>query len=143
MQQNSNTTYRIDDFGRVGADGKPRELHAEKALEVINFDDKAPAKVDAISISKNDQTELFEICRSPFFLLEKWVSQGEAKQEVVAPDGSSFHVLFMAKGSGLVSANGEAVIMRQGMSVLIPACTKAYEVNFATSGAEVFRIMLP
>lgn len=34
IQQNSNTTYRVSDYGRLGADGKPRELHVEKALEV-------------------------------------------------------------------------------------------------------------
>lgn len=34
IQQNSNTTYRVSDYGRLGADGKPRELHIEKALEV-------------------------------------------------------------------------------------------------------------
>ncbi len=34
IQQNSNTTYRVSDYGRLGADGKPRELHIEKALDV-------------------------------------------------------------------------------------------------------------
>ena len=36
VQQNSNSTYRVWDFGRVGADGKPRELHIDKALEYEN-----------------------------------------------------------------------------------------------------------
>ena len=36
VQQNSNSTYRVFDFGRVGVDGKPRELHIDKALEVTN-----------------------------------------------------------------------------------------------------------
>lgn len=38
IQQNSDLTYRVYDYDRVGADGKPRELHVEKALEVLNFD---------------------------------------------------------------------------------------------------------
>ncbi len=37
IQQNSNTTYRVYDFGRVGKDGKPRELHIDKAIEVSNL----------------------------------------------------------------------------------------------------------
>lgn len=37
IQQNSNSTYRVYDFGRVGADGKPRQLHIEKALDVSNL----------------------------------------------------------------------------------------------------------
>ena len=36
IQENSNITYRVYDYGRVGADGKPRELHIEKALDVAN-----------------------------------------------------------------------------------------------------------
>ena len=43
IQQRSNTTYRVYDWGRVGNDGKPRELHIEKALQVIDFyDNKNP-----------------------------------------------------------------------------------------------------
>lgn len=38
IQQNSNTTYRIYDYGRVGKDGKPRELHVAKALDVTNLE---------------------------------------------------------------------------------------------------------
>jgi mannose-6-phosphate isomerase len=37
VQQNSNLTYRVYDYGRVGADGKPRELHVEKALKVTDL----------------------------------------------------------------------------------------------------------
>ena len=36
IQQNSNTTYRVYDYGRLGADGKPRDLHVEKAIDVTN-----------------------------------------------------------------------------------------------------------
>lgn len=38
IQQNSNSTYRVYDFGRVGADGKPRPLHIDKALDVANLE---------------------------------------------------------------------------------------------------------
>ncbi len=41
IQQNSNTTYRVYDYERIGADGKPRELHIEKALDVTTL---SPAK---------------------------------------------------------------------------------------------------
>ena len=51
VQQNSNTTYRVYDYGRVGKDGKPRELHVDKAVEVTNLqpisrDTKAVARPD-------------------------------------------------------------------------------------------------
>lgn len=53
VQQNSNVTYRVYDFGRVGADGKPRELHVDKAKQVINF-----SPVDA-SLKERTECEYF------------------------------------------------------------------------------------
>lgn len=45
IQQNSDTTYRVFDWNRVGLDGKPRELHVEQALKCINFEDFEPGLV--------------------------------------------------------------------------------------------------
>lgn len=42
IQQNSNVTYRVYDYGRIGKDGKPRELHVEKALEVTRREPVRP-----------------------------------------------------------------------------------------------------
>jgi len=42
IQQNSDTTYRVHDWGRVGLDGKPRKLHVEESLRCINFKDFEP-----------------------------------------------------------------------------------------------------
>lgn len=43
IQQNSNTTYRIYDYGRIGNDGKPRPLHVEKAKDVTNLCPPSPS----------------------------------------------------------------------------------------------------
>ena len=45
IQQNSNTTYRVYDYGRVGADGKPRALHIDKALDVTHLGPAAPQQL--------------------------------------------------------------------------------------------------
>ncbi len=45
IQQNSDTTYRVFDWNRLGADGKPRELHVEQSLACINFDDFEPSLI--------------------------------------------------------------------------------------------------
>jgi mannose-6-phosphate isomerase len=42
IQQNSDTTYRVYDWGRVGLDGKPRDLHIDESIESIAFDDYEP-----------------------------------------------------------------------------------------------------
>ncbi|MBE2212312.1 MAG: mannose-6-phosphate isomerase [Opitutaceae bacterium] len=43
IQQNSDTTYRVYDWGRVGLDGKPRQLHVEQSLRCIDWTDVEPA----------------------------------------------------------------------------------------------------
>lgn len=45
IQQNSDTTYRVYDWGRVGLDGRPRQLHIEQSLRSIQWDDFEPAPV--------------------------------------------------------------------------------------------------
>lgn len=45
VQQNSDTTYRLDDWGRLGLDGKPRDLHRAQGLEVARFGVPAPRTV--------------------------------------------------------------------------------------------------
>jgi mannose-6-phosphate isomerase len=47
IQENSDTTYRVYDWGRLGLDGRPRALHIAEALECIDFDDFEPASVPA------------------------------------------------------------------------------------------------
>lgn len=51
IQQNSDTTYRVFDWNRVGLDGKPRDLHVEQAMASIDFNDFEPAKMTASSNS--------------------------------------------------------------------------------------------
>lgn len=45
IQQNSDTTYRVYDWGRVGLDGKPRQLHVEQSLRSIDWDDTKPEPI--------------------------------------------------------------------------------------------------
>ena len=45
IQQNSDTTYRVYDWGRVGLDGKPRQMHVSESLQSIKWDDFEPAPV--------------------------------------------------------------------------------------------------
>ncbi len=51
IQQNSDTTYRVYDWGRVGLDGKPRQLHIEQSLRSIHWNDFEPAPVRAAPTS--------------------------------------------------------------------------------------------
>lgn len=126
VQQNSNTTYRVYDWGRVGADGKPRELHIEQALQVTNWDEP-----EATLTPPEPQESLAGMLRqklveSPYFLLESL----ELDQRATLPSHpESFQVLFARDGSFSVTANGESVEVPEGSSVLLPAACGEAELS--------------
>lgn len=96
IQQNSNTTYRVYDFGRVGRDGKPRELHISKALDVTKL---CPAENYPSGSSENGVAVLSK-CR--YFTAEKIELDGE--KELFC--GDSFLSVLVTDGEGKI--DGEA-----------------------------------
>jgi mannose-6-phosphate isomerase len=68
VQQNSDTTYRVFDWNRLGLEGKPRALHIEESLASINFDDPEPGVEEA-------QGETIVAC--DHFRVERWEFDGE------------------------------------------------------------------
>ena len=106
VQQNSDITYRIYDYGRVDQDGKLRELHITKALEAINFETQLS---DAF---ENDQ-----IC-CPYFSMEKLIVSGE-KQEKTA---DQFIIYCVIAGQGEIQYQEARERLELGDTVLIPAC---------------------
>lgn len=120
IQQNSNTTYRVYDWGRVGADGKPREMHEEKALQVIDFEDSSDPACSPVETAPG----IRNICSSDFFVLDEVMVDGSVEQEA---NGSSFHALFSAEGTfEIVYGDGRVEEVEEGESVLITAELGAY-----------------
>lgn len=116
IQQNSNTTYRVYDYGRLGTDGKPRPLHVEKALEVT---DTCPANTPAPGTPKvcpgGSVTELAS-CR--YFTAEAVALSGRLEDTC---DGGSFrHLLVLSGQAKLCWAGGEETL-RKGDSLFLPA----------------------
>lgn len=70
IQQNSNTTYRVYDWNRVGADGKARPLHIDKALDVINFDHVEPTLCPADLVESNGLSRSL-LCANQYFVTER------------------------------------------------------------------------
>lgn len=71
VQQSSNTTYRLYDWGRTGADGKPRELHVAKSLECIDFTLGVPEPV------KNVKCEFFDFTQHDFAEEREMVAESD------------------------------------------------------------------
>ena len=109
IQQSSDVTFRLYDYGRAGADGKPRELHVDRGLEVIAFGEAGPEPVQVESWPRQECTALV---RSPRFDLDLHVV-GERGRRLAA--GDSFLALTVIEGGPLEYAAGDGGQGRLGL----------------------------
>ncbi len=119
IQQSSDTTYRVYDYGRLGLDGRPRELHVEHALKVTTYGEP-PAVTHPQRPAPNQWQE---ICRSPFFVVAQGVCEGAWAQSTT-PD--SFQVVMVLEGEGSIGWAGASEALRPGAAVLVPADLGSY-----------------
>ncbi len=106
IQQNSNTTYRVYDYGRVGADGKPRALHIDKALDVTELK-PAPAY-------ENDDPNMLADCE--YF----WVKRLQQPCTATVTD-QSFQSLLVVDGSATLSYEGGTMELGLYDCIFLPA----------------------
>ena len=114
IQQNSNTTYRVYDYGRVGADGKPRQLHVEKAVEVTELaPPKYPTKAMGETIQKDGYTQtLLSTCE--YFNVNKLEISSAAELEATE---KSFNSILVLDGEGKIGN----LTLKKGNTCFIPA----------------------
>ncbi len=126
IQQNSNTTYRIYDYGRVGKDGKPRELHVEKAKDVTNLVlPKYPTTAQGAPTAIQGGTEtLLRSCE--YFNVNKLELDGTTR--LTAGEGS-FNSLLVLDGTFEVAAGSDKATAKKGDSLFISAGTGDYTVS--------------
>lgn len=117
VQQNSNTTYRVSDYGRLGADGKPRPLHVEKALDVTKTVAPTREYGNVGKISKADGAIIRELAKCELFSADLIILDG--KTEIGNDD--SFVSLVVLNGDATLEWNGEKISLNKGASVFIPA----------------------
>ena len=125
VQQNSNTTYRLYDWGRVGNDGKARMLHLEEGLSVLNYQiqNKMPKK--AILEQKSDDKDIYLLVDSPFFQIRRFVIHASSSLPLRQ---DSFLFLFVLEGDGELICDGFTNKLHKGLSLLIPACAKKCQI---------------
>lgn len=118
VQQNSNTTYRVYDYGRLGADGKPRELHVEKAVDVTNcVPPKNSGKPQGAPVKKNGYIETLLISCDLFttYCIEVEESFNDTADE------KSFISVLVTEGEGELESCGVCLPLKKGESVFLPA----------------------
>lgn len=121
VQQNSNLTYRVYDWDRVGKDGKPRELHIQKAIDVIDVNSKPQIKH-----TQNEECEVQHIVDSEYFKTDLLNVNGIYKD---TSSKDTFYAIDVIEGEGKIVTNNENYNIAKGDSFIVPASLGEYKIE--------------
>ncbi len=119
IQQNSNVTYRLYDYGRKGKDGKERELHIEKGIKAANCRKAKPQDIPVLS----DGNRLLANCK--YFSVKEIKVDG--KKEFLA-DEKSYHAIVVVDGTAELKTKTDCMPLTTGETVFIPASLGSYTI---------------
>jgi mannose-6-phosphate isomerase len=117
VQEYSDLTYRVYDYCRVDAHGKPRELHIDKALQVTNFGAPKGGKVPPVPLNGEQANKLL-LAACPFFATERWTFDSEVSAE---SSSERFELLVILTGNGHIRWMDSSLPYQPGEGWLIPA----------------------
>ncbi len=118
VQENSDITYRLYDWGRMGTDGKPRELHIERGLAVLSAHPPTTPYVQPLNLPMEGGQRRM-LCACPHFAVESIELHGTVNLRRTRPVLSA--VVVLEGEVTLRGKSGEAVTCRKGQSAVIPA----------------------
>ena len=123
IQENSNITYRLYDYDRVGKDGKKRPLHVDKALEVANLRKSTSPRqpMRLLKYRRGYASELLTRCK--YFQVERVLLNTEVYWDLVdyKTEENSFHALLCVDGCGSIGWENGSLNFFKGDCVFIPA----------------------
>lgn len=119
IQQNSNVTYRLYDYGRIGKDGKPRELHIEKGVAASNC---KKTQMPQISVCSDD-SRLLANCKC--FAVRELKLIGSKD---LCADEKSYHALVVTEGDVRLESLKNTLEIKTGETVFVPAGVGKYTI---------------
>lgn len=125
IQQMSDATFRVDDWGRVGPDGKPRKLHPEEALAATDFARGPVGPVEPVRIMTQNTAVVHEnLVETRHFTVDRWSL--DRPIDLGDPEGRRFTILVIVGGLGeIMGGIGKKPLkIHHGMTVLLPAAAK-------------------
>ena len=126
VQQSSNLTYRVYDYGRVGKDGKPRQLHIDKALAVTKLEvpQAVAGKMVDIDLFPNMDVKLLAECK--YFKVYHGSLHGDSTMHA---GEDSFHCLTVLDGALKLTGDDESLTVDKGKTVFVPAGLGNYQLQ--------------
>ncbi|MCM1364127.1 MAG: mannose-6-phosphate isomerase, class I [Faecalibacterium sp.] len=132
VQQNSNVTYRVYDYGRL-QNGKPRELHIDKAVDVINLKQMPCSGKPQGETVEHDGYKSTLLTSCNLFTVTRLDIEEKA---TVTADETSFVSLVALEGNGVINYGDNCITLYKGESVFIPAGFGAVEILGAVTVLE-------
>lgn len=130
IQENSNLTYRLYDYDRVGKDGKKRELHIDKALKVANLRSSAEPRqpLRVLKYRQGVASELLTRCK--YFEVYRMIVNTERRQQVhYHADEIAFRVLLCVNGCGTISYTDGSITFYKGDCIFVPADSEVLTIH--------------
>ncbi len=126
IQQSSNSTYRVYDYGRIGKDGKPRQLHIEKALAVTKLKpaDKKPGAIAKLTCFTDYQLSVLAQC--DLFNVSHFDLAGNC---YLNAKSDSFHSILILDGEIAITYGKDSFTVKKGDSLFVPAGMGEYILN--------------
>ena len=139
IQESSNLTYRLYDYNRVGKDGKLRELHIEKALDVMNLVSSSEPRqpMRKLQYKQGSAYELLSRCK--YFQVERMLVNTERIRSMAdyQSGGTSFEVLLCIDGCGIMLGEDVSINIFRGDCIFVPANSEKLKIH---GKAEFLRI---
>ena len=128
IQQNSDTTYRVYDWNRLGLDGKPREVHVSQSLESIDFSDFEPSLVGH-EYEVAGSVEIRPLVDDPLFRVDA-VTTPQSQRGAMHFSHPQCRIIGVARGEITVSSAAGDLQLRSGEFCLIPHTSGPAEARF-------------
>jgi mannose-6-phosphate isomerase len=117
VQEYSDLTYRVYDYGRVDSSGKQRELHLQKALEVTRFERTRSGRIFPLALHSPDASKhLLAACE--FFATERWDCD---RTTLIESDPSEFQLIIILCGRGQLHDSEASLPYQPGQAWFLPA----------------------
>ncbi len=127
IQQTSDITYRLFDYNRVDRNGVGRQLHLDKAIDVINFkNENRNIKCEGVKVKVNEACSKTVFVANRYFACERYELSGEVVEKC---DGSKFYIYIFVEGNGVIKAEKANVKVNAGETVYLPAALGEYSVS--------------
>lgn len=118
IQQNSDTTYRVFDWNRVGLDGKPRELHVPESMESIDFADFEPGLAAGAALKQRGFVKR-DLVSDPLFTVQSYSAEVPAEMELAT---GTMHIIGVVEGAVNLNASQQPSLS-PGQFCLVPAAS--------------------